>query len=82
MDILEDGIIGNHLSLEVVNIELHGVVGVSQSLGFLSLGTFFDLDSHEFELAITISNQTLLLLLLPALSVGRDSLQDKPLFVI
>ena len=82
MDILEDGIIGNHLSLEVVNIELHGVVGISHSLGFLGFGTFFDLDSHEFELAITISNQTLLLLLLPALSVGRDCLQDKPLLVI
>ena len=82
MDLLEDGIIGNHLSLEVVNIELHGVVGVSQSLGFLGFGTFFDFNSHEFELAITISSQTLLLLFLPALSVGRDGLQDKPLLVI
>ena len=82
VDLLEDRIISNHLRLEVVSIELQGVVGISKSLGFLSLGTFFDLDAHEFELAITVGSQTILLLLLPALPVGRDGLQDEPLLVI
>ena len=58
MDLLEDGIIANHLCLEVVNIELQGVMGISQSLSFLSLSTFFNLDAHELKLAITIGNQT------------------------
>ena len=58
VDILEDGIIGNHLCLEVVSIKFKNVVGVSHSLLLLSLSAFFDLDAHEFELAITISSQT------------------------